>query len=271
MHAFSHESALLLLAIGAAGGFLSGLLGVGGGLIFVPTLYFFFSAAAQPEYAMHLAVGSSLAVIIATVIASSRAHHRKGAVDLALLKSWGPFLAAGVVAGSLVAGLLQGRALTWLFAFVTLAMACYMGFGRDRQRPVPKFLTLNVQRFCCACIGALAALTGMGGAVLTIPMMTATGLPMQKAVGTGAALGVLVSAPGVLGYVLTGLPHMRDLPPLSLGYVNLGAAALVMASSVPLAPLGARASHAMDRKLLRRAFACLLIAVSLRMFWEAHA
>lgn len=258
----------LLLAIGAFGGFLSGLLGVGGGIIFVPALFFVLkSLGFDPDHLMHLSVGTSLAVIIATVLTSSRNHHKRGAVDVTILKSWGPFLVVGVLTGSYFAGQMDGKVLKELFAICTILIALYMAFGREKKtETVPAFLTLPVQRVFCFIIGIIASMTGMGGAVLTVPFMSYRGIPMQRAVGTGAALGVLVSIPGVIGYIFTGWPKMAELPPFSLGYVNLAAALILIAASTQTTRFGVALSHKLDRQLLRRLFAAVLTLVSLRMF-----
>lgn len=258
---------LILCAIGGAGGFLSGLLGVGGGIIFVPTLYFAFShMGIGGDHVMHMAVATSLAVVLVTVLSSARNHHRMGGVDTAILRHWGPYLAAGVLTGTAVAGRLDGQVLKQLFAVVTFIIALYMAFGRDRTgHSLPSYLGAGVQKILCIIIGLAAAMIGMGGAVLTVPLMTATGVPMSRAVGTGAALGVLVSLPGVAGYIAGGWDLRAVLPPFSLGFVNVGVAAFLVAGSVVAVPYGVRLSHRLDRRRLRLIFSAVLIIVSLRM------
>lgn len=262
---------LLLLAIGGIGGFLSGLLGVGGGIIFVPALFFTFSSLGfGSDHAMHVAVGSSLAVVLATSATSAFGHYKRGAVDMALFRSWGSFIASGVVFGALFASAVHGKILKEAFAVITFIISIYMAFGRERTAETPlRFLTLCVQRFLCAAIGMVSSMIGVGGAILTVPMMSGIGLPMQRAVGTGAALGTTVALPGMIGYMLAGLFHdAAGLPPFSLGYVNMLAIAAVIPASMLLAPVGVRASHAIDRKILRRVFAAVLMIVSARMFFS---
>ncbi len=257
----------LLIAIGALAGFLSGLLGVGGGIIFVSSLFFTFtSLGITPDHVMHLTIGTSFAVICLTVGFSSLRHHKRGAVDIDLIKSWAPFLIAGVGAGSLIAGYLDGDVLKKAFSFMVMFGAVYMTFARDKAvGDRPRFLTVAVQRGICFVIGILAALTGVGGALLTVPLMTYSAVPMQRAVGTGAGLGLLTSIPAVIGYLVMGWPHMTELPPFSVGYVFLPVAVVLASASVPLVPVGVRVSHNMDRKVLRRIFAGVLMIVSIRM------
>ena len=258
---------LLLIALGAAGGFLSGLLGVGGGIIFVPALYFAMtSVGVDAQHAMHLAVGSSLAVVFATGSISALGHHRRGAVDTGIMKSWGAFIVTGVIAGSLFASAVNGDSLKRIFAVIVFLMSFYMAFGGDAPaRPEKHFLTLRIQHALCVAIGMVSSMIGVGGAILTVPMMSYIGTPATRALGTGAALGMLISLPGTIGYVLAGLPHLSELPPFSAGYVNLLAVALIIPTSMMLAPVGVKVSHALPHRMLRRIFAVVMLVVSVRM------
>lgn len=259
---------LLLAVIGAAGGFLSGLLGVGGGILFVPALFYAMTAAGfDAAYSMHLAVATSLLIVFATGATSAAAHYRRGGVETERLRSWGPFIFAGVVAGSLFASSVNGEILKKIFAGVTLLISLYMAFGREKNAgEAVRWLTLKVQRAFCVGIGMISSMIGVGGAVLTVPMMSYSGMPMQKAVGTGAALGVIISLPGTIGYMSAGLLHRIDgLPPFSVGYVNFLAAALIVPTAMILAPIGVKISHAMPRVMLRRVFAAVLMIVTARM------
>jgi uncharacterized membrane protein YfcA len=260
---------LLLLAIGGAGGFLSGLLGVGGGILFVPALFFAMTALGfDTQYAMHLAVATSLLIVLATGATSAVAHYRRGSVDMARVRAWGPYIFAGVVAGALFASSVDGAVLKRVFAGITLLISFYMAFGRERTSGESvAFLTLKVQRVLCVGIGMVSSMIGVGGAILTVPMMSYSGMTMQKAVGTGAALGVVISLPGTLGYMAGGLIHnIAGLPPYSIGYVNFIAAGMIVPTAMLLAPVGVKISHAMPRLMLRRVFAAVLVIVSIRMF-----
>jgi uncharacterized protein len=263
---FVIEIIALLLALGAAGGFLSGLLGVGGGGIFVPVLFFTMKAFNVGEaHAMHLAVGTSLAVVFATSSTSALGHYRRGAVDIAILKSWGGFIVAGVAVGALFASSVNGEMLKMIFAAITFVISFHMAFGRE-QAGAPHALSPALQRGLCSAIGMISSMIGVGGAVLTVPMMSYIGTPMHRTIGTGAALGILISLPGTFGYILAGLKDMAALPHWSLGYVNLLAAALIIPASMMMAPVGVSLSHRLPRQKLRRIFALVLIAVSVKMF-----
>lgn len=262
------EIIALLLCIGGMGGFLSGMLGVGGGILFVPALYFSMSALGiDSQHAMHLAVGTSLAIVFATGSVSALGHHRRGAVDVALMKSWGGYIVAGVVIGSFFATAVNGEVLKRIFAGVTLVLSIYMAFGTTKRAANAKnFLTAKIQHGLCVGIGMVSSMIGVGGAILTVPMMSYIGTPMTRAMGTGAALGMLISFPGTISYMLGGLPHLSELPPYSIGYVNVLAVALIIPASMFMAPIGVKASHSLPHTMLRRVFAAVMLIVSIRMF-----
>jgi uncharacterized membrane protein YfcA len=265
---FYTELVLLMLAIGCIGGFLSGLLGVGGGIIFVPALFFCFKATGVAEaYIMHVAVGTSLAVVFATGSTSAYHHYQHKSVDMEIVRSWGPFIVLGVLIGALFASSVEGRTLKEIFAGLALVISFYMAAAPEKPETGHGHkIPLYLQRGFCAVIGMLSSMIGIGGAILNIPMMSYNGVPMQRAVGTGAVLGIAVALPGMIGYMISGFPHMPELPPLSLGYVNLIALATIIPTSILLAPAGVKASHRLPRPVLRRIFAVVLALVALRMF-----
>lgn len=254
-----------LLFTGLCAGILAGLLGVGGGIVIVPVLYHVFTALGlDPAIKMHLAVGTSLATIIPTSILSARAHHRRGAVDLDLLRRWAAAVALGVVAGTAIAGLVKGTVLTSVFAAVALAVAANMAFRRDGSAVADGLPTLPVQWGLAALIGGFSAVMGIGGGTLSVPVLTAFRYPIHRAVGTASALGLVIAVPGTIGFLLSGLAR-TDLPPLSVGYVNLVGVALIIPATMLAAPLGAHLAHRLNTGGLRKAFAVFLFLTSLRM------
>jgi hypothetical protein len=260
----------LLLAAGAAGGFLSGLLGIGGGLVFVPALYYCFGlTGSDTDHAMHAAVGTSLALVMVTGAVSAYWHDKKAAVDFYILRSWGPFAAFGAAVGAYFAAAIDGAVLAKIFAGAMFLVSIYMMLSREGDPDVPQKSRLSTMaaRVISLAIGAAAAMIGVGGAILTIPMMTYSGIPLRKAVGTGAALGAVISIPGIAGYIVAGLHRGDGLPPFSLGYINLPAVALIVPFCFLLSPVGVRVSHGLDKKILKRIFAIVLLFASLRMFF----
>lgn len=258
---------MLLVAIGAAGGFLSGLLGVGGGFLFVPSIdYALRHLGYNPEYAMHLAIGTSLAIMVANGAASSRQHKKRGGIDLELLKDWGPYVVLGVVLGSGVASSLKSQTLSALFSVITLLMALYMGFSKDdfarAQRSEKR--TETAHPFFFFGVGLLSSLVGIGGAIMTVPYMTWSGIPITRAIGTAAGLGLLISLPGTLAYAVMG-SHTQGLPPFSIGFISLPILLLIAPAAVLLSPLGVKIAHNINKDLLRRIFAGLLLLISAKM------
>ena len=258
----------LLLTIGAVGGFLSGLLGVGGGILFVPALYFCLSAIGLTDaHAMHVAIGSSLAIISITGASAAFAHYRRGSVDTQHIKLWLPPLVTGVAVGAVFAGFVDSHILRAVFAAVTSLICLYMLFSGQMKNPnACLIIPRRVQKAVMAFVGVISSLIGVGGAVMTVPFMHLMGFPMPRAAGTGAALGMIIALPGMLFYMVTGLIHSEGLPPYSAGYVNLLAVGIIIPVSVLLAPLGVQAAHSLSRDMLRRVFAVVLLIVSLRMF-----
>lgn len=257
--------AIALPLVGIAAGLIAGLLGVGGGIVVVPVLYHVFTLLGLDEAVrMHVAVGTSLATIIATSTSSWRSHARKGAVDMDLLRSWGPFILVGVALGSLAAAWVKGPVLTGIFAGFALLVALHMAFGRPHWRLGANLPTGAAKAGLAALIGGCSAMMGIGGGTFTVPTLTLFGYPIHRAVGTASAIGLIIGIPGTLGFILTGW-NAAMLPPFSLGYVNLLGVAAILPTSMAAAPWGARLAHNLDTRLLRRAFAVFLFLTSARM------
>lgn len=258
----------LLLSIGAVGGFLAGLLGVGGGIIFTPALAFCLTAMGVGEHhVMQVAVGSSLAIISVTGVMSVFSHWRRGGVDTQSLRLWAPALVTGVAIGGVFAGIAPGHFLRAIFASVTIILSLYMFLTPKPKNPDACLVVpVKIQRLVMLVTGAIAAMIGVGGAVMTVPFMLLMGFPMPRASGTGSATGLIIAVPAAATYIATGLFHPEGLPPYSLGYVNLLAVGLIIPTSLLMAPFGVQASYAMSRDVLRRVFAVVILIVSLRMF-----
>lgn len=254
-----------LLATGVAAGFIAGLLGVGGGIVIVPVLYFVFTALGVSEAVkMQVAVGTSLSTIIFTSAMSVRAHHRRGAVDLDLLKNWAPGILVGVLAGTAIASVVGGIALTAVFGSVALIVAFYMAFSKPEWRLSDHLPGGIFKHAIATTIGLISALMGIGGGTLSVPTLTLSGYPIHRAVGTAAAVGFLIGVPGTIGMIVGGWGR-PELPPFSLGFVSLIGLVLILPTSMAFAPLGARAAHALPVRGLRLAFAFFLAATSIRM------
>jgi uncharacterized membrane protein YfcA len=266
------ELALLLIAVGALSGFLAGLFGIGGGAILVPVFYECFRLAGVPlEVRIALCIGTSLAIIIPTSIRAWRAHHLRGAVDMEILKAWWLPVLAGVIAGSITARFAPERLFKIVFVAVAWSAAARLLLGRETWKlgdDLPRGPLMKVYGFC---VGILSTLMGIGGGLFSNLLMTFYGRPIHQAVATSAALAVLISVPGALGYVYAGWPAAARYPdvvalqlPFAIGYVSLIGAVLVMPTSLLTAPLGVRAAHAMSKRTLGLAFGCYLFLVGSR-------
>jgi uncharacterized membrane protein YfcA len=257
--------ALGLLLTGCLSGFLAGLLGVGGGIVVVPVLYIVLAAFdVDSDLIPFIAVGTSLATIIPTSIQSFRAHHARGSVDMALLKWWGPFVAAGVVLGVTIAAWADGEVLTLVFAAVAFLVAGYMLFSPEGAHVAPRLPGRPIQAVLATMIGTISSLMGIGGGTLTVPVLSLASYPVRRAVGTASVVGLIIAIPGALGFIINGWGK-ADLPPFSLGHVNLAGFVLIAASSMLFAPLGARTAHALEPKWLRRLFGVFLAVTSIKM------
>jgi len=259
------ELAAALLGAGAAAGFLAGLLGVGGGIVVVPVLFHLFAAmGVAAALAMNLAVGTSLAIIIPTSISSMCAHHRHGAVDMALLRRWGAPVFLGAVIGVAVAGLVGGAMLTVVFACGALMIALYLGISREDTSLAGGLPGESLRPLLGGGIGCLSVMMGIGGGSLSVSMMRLAGFPIHRAVGTAAALGLVIALPGAVGFVWAGM-GAPELPPLSLGYVNLLGATLIFPVTVCMAPVGAALAHRLEREYLQKGFAMFLAVSAILM------
>ncbi|MCU0976487.1 MAG: sulfite exporter TauE/SafE family protein [Steroidobacteraceae bacterium] len=262
--------ALVALA-GAFGGVLAGLLGVGGGIVIVPVLEFALGAAGVPaDVRMHLAVGTSLASIVPTALSSSRAHRRRGAVDEQIARRWIPPIAAGAAAGAVAAAFVSGGVLRAVFGVVALAVAAVMLLRPEPQAAGAGRTVTPGPRGWPAGIGFVSALMGIGGGTLSVPALSRRGLPIHRAVGTSAWLGLWIALPAAAGFAWLGLGR-PGLPPGCLGFVSLPGLAVLVPASVLAAPFGARIAHGLSRRALRAAFGVFLLLVALRMLWGSLA
>jgi len=252
------------LAIGVAVGFLAGLLGIGGGMVMVPMLVFVFTAKGFPaEHMMHLALGTGLATISFTSLSSVRAHHRHQGVDWPVARAMAPGIVVGSLAAALAAGLIPTRPLAVFFTCFMFYAALQM-FVEVKPRAVRQLPGRTGLFAAGAAIGAVSSVLAAGGAFLSIPFLAWCNMPLKRAIGTAAANGFPIAVAGTLGYVAQGL-RVPGLPEGTLGYVYLPALALIVAASMPLAPIGARLAHRLPVRRLRVVFSLMLLALALRM------
>ncbi|MBP6030094.1 MAG: sulfite exporter TauE/SafE family protein [Sphingobium sp.] len=262
------EVLLMMAALAAAGvitGLLAGIFGVGGGAVIVPVLYEIFRLMGVSEdVRMQMCVGTSLAIIVPTSISSFRAHLRRKAVEMPVLRLWLIPVILGVVLGGYTASF----APAWLFKAVFVAVASISAFkllcGRDSWRFADSLPGKAAMRLYGFVIGLASALMGIGGGALSNLVFSLYNVPIHRAVATSAGLGVIISIPGVLAYILSGWSKMAQLPPYSIGYVSLIGFAMMMPASIYSAPWGARIAHALPKRKLEVAFGVYLALVAIR-------
>jgi uncharacterized membrane protein YfcA len=256
-----------LLALGTATGFLAGLFGIGGGMLLVPFLTLLFTLRGFPEqHLVHVAIATSLATILFTSVSSVRAHNQRGAVLWPVVRAMAPGILVGSLIGAQVAGLLPTAAIALFFAFFVGFFALQM--LRDRKPKATRELPKAAGMFAVGNgIGFISSLVGAGGGFMSVPFMIWSNVNVHSAVATSAALGFPIAAAGTVGYIVAGLDQ-RALPTGTLGYIYLPALLAVAGGSVLTAPLGARVSHALDTRRLKRVFALMLFALAAYMLYR---
>jgi len=261
------EIIALCLLVGGAAGFLAGLFGIGGGMIMVAALAFALPLLGVPTaHVMHVALATSLACIVLTAIASTRAHARRGSVIWASVAWLAPGLVCGGLLGAALAGALPDAWLRIGFAIYSFVVALLMfaaqaePAGGAMVTPRGPLLTLFALP-----IGALSALVGIGGGSMLVPLLIRRGSNAVRAVGTSAACGIVVALASAAGYVFAGNATDAALPAGSIGFVHAPTALLLALASTIAAPHGVHLAHRLDHRRLSRAFALLLCAVGIMM------
>ena len=261
---------LSVLAIAAAvAGFMAGLLGVGGGIIMVPALYYAFTVLDFDIVTrMHLAVGTSLAIIIPTSIISTLTHREHDAVDFKMVKSFGIFILIGVFFGTFLAVNLKTPALVLFFSIFAFMVGLFFIFLREKLVDNPKQISNLVKNISGILIGFISIPLGIGGGSLMVPFMRTFGYDIRKSIGTAAAVGFLIAVAGTITMITGGKIIDNVKTPFSLGYINLLGFIVFVPVTMVMARLGAKAVYKIDKKILSKIFGTFLILVSIRSFLE---
>jgi len=256
---------LALVATGVFAGLLAGLLGVGGGIVIVPVLFFLFQKfGVSAESAMLVATATSLATIVPTSISSIRAHHQKGNVDFELLTRWAVFILMGVLAGSWLVTRVDGALLTMLFGVIATLSALNMLLRTGKSALFQHLPNKAGQTVMGTGIGFFSAMIGIGGGTISVPLLTLYNYPAHKAVGTAAAIGLIISLPGALTMLVLGSTP-TDAPAGTYGLVNLIGFICIVPLTVLFAPVGASLAAKLDAAKLKKIFALVLLVTGLRM------
>lgn len=257
-----------LMLTGAIAGVLAGLLGVGGGIVIVPVLIVIVELFdIHDSIAMLLVVGTSLATIIPTSISSARAHRKRGAIDVDILKGWIPAVFIGALIGGIASKYIGSGGLTLIFGVVALIVSVNLAIKKTitlaSAPPVSRFS----QSAIALPIGFTSALMGIGGGTLSVPVLSMLSVPVHRAVATASVFGLAIALPAVCGFIWAGI-GVEGRPPGSIGFVNLPAAVLLFSMSVVTAPYGVRLAHSLEPRKLKVAFAIFLGLSALRMLWK---
>ena len=273
MENLNYGEIINLLAVlgisGAVAGFMAGLLGVGGGIIMVPALYYAFTVLDFDLVTrMHLAVGTSLAIIIPTSIISTKTHMEYDAVDFKMVKSFGIFILIGVIAGTFLAVNLKTPTLVLFFSIFAFMVGLFFIFLREKLVENPKTISDIVKNISGIVIGFISVPLGIGGGSLMVPFMRTFGYDIRKSIGTAAAVGFLISLSGTITMIMGGKIIDNINTPFSVGYINLLGFAVFVPVTMIMARLGAKAVYKIDKKLLSKIFGTFLLIVSIRSFVE---
>ena len=257
---------MILTAIPA--GFAAGLFGIGGGLITVPILFYIFSSTGiEPRYLMHLAVGTSFGIIIPTSIVSVLTHHQHKAVDFGIVKGYGFFVAIGVIIGTILAANLKTKPLILFFTVIVFILAFYLLFLKEKEEKIEIKISLIAKIFTGIISGFISAPMGIGGAVMNVPILKFFGYPINKAIGSAAAIGFVIALFGALGFLVSGF-YLDAKLPLSIGFLNVPAFLIFFPITAFMARLGAKTSHRIDRRKMTKYFGLFLVVIGTRFLYE---
>ena len=261
---------LLVLSIAASvAGFMAGLLGVGGGIIMVPALYYAFTVLDfDIATRMHISVGTSLAIIVPTSIISAKTHMEHRAVDINLVKSFGIFIVLGVVGGTFLAVNLRTSDFILFFSIMAFIVGLFFIFFREKFLENPKKIKDSIKNISGVAVGFISVLLGIGGGSLMVPFMRTFGYDIRKSIGTASAIGILIATSGTITMITGGEIINNISTPYSIGYINLFGFIVFVPVTMLMARIGAKTVYKIDKKLLSKIFGSFLIIVSIRSFIE---
>ena len=249
-------------------GFVAGLFGIGGGLITVPFLYYIFNyLEIDPQYVMHLAVGTSFAIIIPTSIVSVLTHHKFKAVDFDVVKSYGIFVVLGVIIGTFFAATLKTKSLILFFSIIITFLGIYLLLIKERENNITVSIKLHLKIIFGFIVGFISAPMGIGGAIMNVPILKFFGYSINKAIGSAAAIGFLIALFGAAGFLITG-SYLKTNLPLSIGFLNIPAFLIFIPITTYMARIGARTVHRIDKNKISKFFGLFLLIIATKFLFE---
>ena len=242
-------------------GFLAGLFGIGGGLITVPFLFFIFdSLNINQDYLMHLAVGTSFAIIVPTSIVSLLTHKKHGSVDFSVIKNYAIFVIIGVLSGTIFAAIMDTKSLLLFFTIIVFLCGAYLLNIKDKTDQFKVNFKLIPRILLGFVSGFISSTMGIGGAIMNVPILRYFGYPINKAIGSAVAIGSVISLFGAIGFLITGSFLKVDLP-LSVGFINIPAFLIFIPITMFMARVGANKVHKIDKSKLQRFFGIFLYVI----------
>ncbi len=259
---------LIIMSVTAVvAGFFAGFFGIGGGIITVPCLFYIFGAVGiDKSFIMHLAVGTSFAIIVPTAIMSVFTHYKHQAVDFNIIKTYGIFVVIGVIIGTFFAASMQTKSLVLFFSIIIYLLALNLIFLKDKTKIRLKFTLLQRTVFGFI-VGFVSSLMGIGGAIMNVPILKFVGYTINKAIGSAASIGFLISVFGFLGFLVSGILIKTDIP-LSVGFINIPAFLIFIPITVMMAKVGASTVHKMKREIIAKLFGIFLIIIASRFLYD---
>ena len=249
-------------------GFMAGFFGIGGGLIMVPILFYIFSfAGIEQAFIMHLALGTSFSIIIPTSIISTMTHMKFKAVDFSIVKTFGVFVAIGVVFGTIFAVSLKTSSLVLFFSIMTMLFSLYFLIAKEKINPTPRKINLIYRVICGFLSGFLSAPMGIAGGVINTPVLKMFGYPIKVAIGCSAAVGFVIALIGAIGFAVSG-SYLNINIPLSLGFINIPTFLIFVPITMFMAKIGAKTVHKFDKRLIGKLFGIYLFIVSCKLSYE---
>ena len=249
-------------------GFVAGLFGIGGGLITVPFLFYIFnSLGIDQAYVMHLAVGTSFAIIIPTSIVSVLTHHKFKSVDFDIVKSYGIFVVLGVIFGTFFAATLKTKTLVLFFAIVIFLLSIYLLLLKEKEKNVSLKINLYLKIILGSIVGFISAPMGIGGAVMNVPILKFFGYSINRAIGSAAAIGFLIAVFGALGFLISGT-YLKTNIPLSIGFLNIPAFLIFIPITTFMARIGAKTVHSIDKNRISKYFGVFLLIIAVKFLYE---
>ena len=249
-------------------GFVAGLFGIGGGLITVPFLFYIFGTLdLDQSYIMHLAVGTSFAIIIPTSIVSVMTHFKYKAVDFDIVKNYGIFVVIGVIFGTIFAATLVTKTLVLFFTLVIFFLGLYLLILKEKETNVSIKIKLQFKILLGFIVGFISAPMGVGGAFMNVPILKFFGYSINRAIGSAAAIGFIIAVFGALGFVISG-SYLKVNIPLSIGFLNIPAFLIFVPITTFMARIGARTVHEIDKKKISKYFGIFLLIVALKFLFE---